>query len=99
MERTSAAYVRSIWISFQRSRYSARRADYPRCSFKLAPIILNANFYRKATAVPSSKFTVQYPDAPLGAEISGIDLSQDIDESTFREIEEIFHERSVIWFR
>ena len=45
------------------------------------------------------KFEVRYPDAPLGAEISGIDLAQDIEDATFRAIEEVFHERSVIWFR
>ena len=45
------------------------------------------------------KFGVRYPDAPLGAEISGLDLSKDIDAATFREIEKVFHERSVIWFR
>lgn len=47
----------------------------------------------------TTSFQVRYPDAPLGAEISGLDLSQDVDDETFQEIEKIFHERSVIWFR
>jgi taurine dioxygenase len=42
---------------------------------------------------------VRYPKAPLGAEIVGLDLSQDIDEATFLQIEQVFHERQVIWFR
>ena len=42
---------------------------------------------------------MRYPDAPLGAEITGVDLSHDIDAATFGEIERIFHDRSVITFR
>ena len=49
--------------------------------------------------MPSLHFEVRHPDAPLGAEIIGLDLSHDIDAATFREIEKVFHERSVIWFR
>jgi taurine dioxygenase len=37
--------------------------------------------------------------APLGAEITGIDLSLDIDKKTFDRIVEIFHEHAVIVFR
>ena len=44
-------------------------------------------------------FEVHYPDAALGAEIRGLDLSRDVDDETFRQIERVFHERSVIWFR
>lgn len=44
-------------------------------------------------------FEVHYPDAPLGAEIRGLDLSRDVDDATFGEIERVFHERAVIWFR
>jgi len=47
----------------------------------------------------AARFEVRYPEAPLGAEIVGLDLSQDVDAATFREIEQVFHERSVIWFR
>ncbi len=37
--------------------------------------------------------------APLGAEITGLDLSRPVSESTFREVENVFHERGVIVFR
>ena len=48
--------------------------------------------------MPAS-FEVRLPDAALGAEICGIDLSKDVDDATFREIEKVFHDRSVVWFR
>ena len=35
----------------------------------------------------------------LGAEITGIDLAQPVDDATFAEIREIFHDRQVIVFR
>lgn len=44
-------------------------------------------------------FAVRLTDAALGAEITGLDLREDIDEATFRAIEQVFHERSVIFFR
>lgn len=47
----------------------------------------------------ATKLKVTYPDAPLGAEISGIDLADELDDETFKELEKIFHERSAIWFR
>jgi alpha-ketoglutarate-dependent taurine dioxygenase len=37
--------------------------------------------------------------APLGAEITGLDLAQPLDETTFRAIEDVFHDRGVIVFR
>ena len=37
--------------------------------------------------------------APLGAEISGLDLSEPLDEATFRSVEQLFHERGVVVFR
>lgn len=42
---------------------------------------------------------ISYSDAPLGAEITGLDLAQPVDEATFQRIEEVFHERGVIVFR
>jgi taurine dioxygenase len=47
----------------------------------------------------AAPFEVRLADAPLGAEIFGIDLSTDVDDATFREIEKVFHDRSVICFR
>ncbi len=47
----------------------------------------------------ATQFEVRCPDAPLGAEIVGLDLSRDVDDDTFRQIEQVFHERHVIWFR
>jgi taurine dioxygenase len=44
-------------------------------------------------------FEVRLPDGPVGAEILGIDLSKDVDDATFREIEKVFHDRAVICFR
>lgn len=38
-------------------------------------------------------------DAPLGAEIKGIDLSSDIDDATFQEIEAAWNQYSVLLFR
>ncbi len=37
--------------------------------------------------------------APLGAEITGLDLSKTLDDATFRAIEEVLHDRGVIVFR
>jgi taurine dioxygenase len=37
--------------------------------------------------------------APLGAEITGLDLAQPLDETTFRAIEDVFHDRGVVVFR
>ena len=42
--------------------------------------------------------TVTKCDAALGAEI-GVDLSQPLDDATFREIEDAFHDNIVIFFR
>ncbi len=42
---------------------------------------------------------VRYSDAPLGAEVTGVDLSQPLNEATFRAIEDVFHERGVIVIR
>jgi taurine dioxygenase len=37
--------------------------------------------------------------APLGAQITGVDLSKTLDDATFRAIEEVLHDRGVIVFR
>ena len=38
-------------------------------------------------------------DAPIGAEIRGVDLSQDLDDTSFAAVEAAFNEYSVVWFR
>lgn len=38
-------------------------------------------------------------DAPIGAEIRGVDLSQDLDDASFAAVEAAFNEYSVVWFR
>lgn len=38
-------------------------------------------------------------EAPLGAEINGLDLTQPLDAATFAQLEDLFHERSVLVFR
>lgn len=43
--------------------------------------------------------TVRTSDAPLGAEILGVDLSRDLDEAVFRRIVDLFHEHEVVFFR
>jgi taurine dioxygenase len=35
----------------------------------------------------------------LGAEIRGVDLSQDVDDATFRRIDDAFNEHGLIYFR
>jgi taurine dioxygenase len=42
---------------------------------------------------------IRYNAAPLGAEITGLDLAQPLDEATFRAIEDLFHDRGVVVFR
>lgn len=42
---------------------------------------------------------VQRSTAPLGAEILGVDLSKPLDDATFREIVDLFHEHEVVFFR
>jgi len=38
-------------------------------------------------------------DAPIGAEIRGVDLSRDLDDASFAAVEAAFNEHSVVWFR
>ena len=47
----------------------------------------------------AAPFEVRHADAPLGAEIFGLDLSRDIEDATFCEIEKVFLERGVICIR
>jgi alpha-ketoglutarate-dependent taurine dioxygenase len=42
---------------------------------------------------------VQNANAPLGAEVTDIDLAQPVDDAAFRQIEDLFHDRGVIVFR
>lgn len=46
-----------------------------------------------------SAFQVTYPDAPLGAIVSGIDLAAGLDADTFAAIEKLFVDRGVLCFR
>jgi taurine dioxygenase len=52
-----------------------------------------------ATSVPYRRISVVPTEAPLGAEIRGVDLSQSLDDETFSEIERAYAEREVIFFR
>jgi len=45
------------------------------------------------------KIEISPTDAPIGAEISGVDLSQRLDDATFAEIEAAFDKYSVLFFR
>ncbi|MFN7935974.1 MAG: TauD/TfdA family dioxygenase [Bryobacteraceae bacterium] len=42
---------------------------------------------------------ITHSAAPLGAEVTGLDLSQPLDGDAFREMEDLFHDRGVIVFR
>lgn len=43
--------------------------------------------------------TIRPTGAALGAEIQGVDLSQDIDDATFKQIVGLWHEHEVVFFR
>ncbi len=43
--------------------------------------------------------TARRTGAALGAEIQGVDLSKDIDDATFRQILDLWHEHEVVFFR
>jgi taurine dioxygenase len=51
-----------------------------------------------STAI-GAKIDIRRGDAPVGAEIVGVDLSQDIDAATFDQIRAAYYEHSVIVFR
>ncbi|MBS1825636.1 MAG: TauD/TfdA family dioxygenase [Acidobacteria bacterium] len=42
---------------------------------------------------------IAHSAAPLGAEVTGLDLAHPIDDATFRQIEDLFHDRGVVAFR
>ncbi len=42
---------------------------------------------------------IRYADAPLGHEILGVDLSNDMDDTTFNDIENTFDQYGVVFFR
>jgi taurine dioxygenase len=42
---------------------------------------------------------IQYSQAPLGAEVTGIDLAQPVDSATLQQIENLLHDRGVIVLR
>jgi taurine dioxygenase len=42
---------------------------------------------------------IRHSQAPLGAEIIGLDLARPVDDQTFRAIEDVFHDRGVVVFR
>ena len=48
---------------------------------------------------PHATFDIRPCDAPVGAEIVGIDLSQEIDDETFRQIDQAYATYGVIFFR
>ena len=47
----------------------------------------------------ATPFVICPSDAPLGAAIHGVDLSQPLDEVTFRAIEDAYHTHTVLVFR
>ncbi|MDX1487115.1 MAG: TauD/TfdA family dioxygenase [Acidiferrobacterales bacterium] len=53
----------------------------------------------KPAANAASDITIRPCAAPLGAEILGVDLSRDIDEAIFQQIEDAYNTYSVIVFR
>jgi alpha-ketoglutarate-dependent taurine dioxygenase len=54
---------------------------------------------RRRSAVAAARFEVRYPDAPLGAEINGIDLSHDVDDGDVSRNRTGVSRALVIWFR
>jgi taurine dioxygenase len=42
---------------------------------------------------------ITYSQAPVGAEITGLDLAAPVDNQTFKKIEAVFHDRGVVVFR
>lgn len=52
-----------------------------------------------ATVLARKQFSVRLADAPIGAEVVGIELSQDLDDETFAGIRDAYHRYSVIYFR
>ena len=51
------------------------------------------------TAVASKEISIRHSNAPIGAEIIGVDLSRDLDHETFNKIRDAYYQYSVIFFR
>ena len=47
----------------------------------------------------NNDYKISYPNSVIGAEITGLDLSQVLDDDTFAQIEKTFNERSVLCIR
>ncbi|MGH8617268.1 MAG: TauD/TfdA dioxygenase family protein [Burkholderiales bacterium] len=52
-----------------------------------------------AGAAVGERIKVRGYGAPLGFEIKGVDLSRDMSDATFREIDDVLNDKSVIFFR
>src|SRR5262249_14211349 len=51
------------------------------------------------STVVGAKIDIRRGAAPVGAEIVGVDLAQDLDETTFQAIRNAYYEHSIIVFR
>jgi taurine dioxygenase len=51
------------------------------------------------TAAVGTDIDIRRVDAPVGAEVVGVDLSKELDEPTFNRIREAYYQHSVIVFR
>lgn len=49
--------------------------------------------------VMNRKISIRRSDAPIGAEIAGVDLSQELDDGTFKQVREAYYRYSVIVVR
>lgn len=59
----------------------------------------NSPASKKRAGLTFISLQINYSDAPLGAEITGLDLAQPVDQIALNAIEDIFHDRGVIVFR
>ena len=51
------------------------------------------------TTVSNRQITVRRSDAPLGAEIAGLDVAQELDDATFKQVQEAYYRYSVVVLR
>ena len=51
------------------------------------------------TNMTASRIEIKLTGAPIGAEVIGVDLSQDLDEETFAQIEAAYDRHTVLVFR
>jgi taurine dioxygenase len=51
------------------------------------------------TAMTASRIAIKPTDAPIGAEIIGVDLSQNLDTDTFEQIDDAYNRHTVLIFR